>query len=181
MDLQQSFNEYVAGHLTALSRAAFLLTGDRHAAEDLVQATLLQVARHWNRTVASGAPDGYVRRVMYSQHVSMWRRRWRTTELHADPPHQAVSDRVSELATAIVVRDALARLTAKQRAVLVLRFFEDQTETAAAEVLGCSVSTIKTQTRAALGRLRAIAPELAGLHADPNEPAIDADDRRPVQ
>jgi RNA polymerase sigma-70 factor (sigma-E family) len=142
---------------------AYLLTGDRHAAEDLVQATLIRVAARWARVSAAGNPDAYVRRTMYSQHVSMWRRRWRGTVLRAEPPERPAPDNTSALAGAIVVRQALARLAPRQRAVLILRYFEDLTEVQAADVLGCSVSTVKSQTRAALAKLRATAPELAEL------------------
>ncbi|WP_199523615.1 SigE family RNA polymerase sigma factor [Micromonospora craterilacus] len=163
MDGEESFRAYVAGRIAALSRAAWLLTGDRHQAEDLVQLTLVRVARHWERVCAAGDPEPYVRRTMYSQHVSLWRRRWRGVDLRADPPEQTMPDGTAGVAQALVVRAALARLAPRQRAVLVLRFFEDLTEVEAAAALGCSVSTVKSQTRDALARLRAHAPELAEL------------------
>lgn len=164
MDPQRAFDTYVAARLAAWSRVAYLLTGDRHLAEDLVQVTFERVARHWERVSANGDPDPYVRKILHSQHVSLWRRRWRAVELRAEvpdgrpaPDHAAGSDR------AVMVRDALARLAPRQRAVLVLRYFEDLTEVAAADVLGCSVSTVKSQTRDALARLRVLAPELVEL------------------
>ncbi|MEV6816552.1 SigE family RNA polymerase sigma factor [Micromonospora sp. NPDC051296] len=163
MDGEESFRAYVAGRIAALSRAAWLLTGDRHQAEDLVQLTLVRVARHWERVCAAGDPEPYVRRTMYSQHVSLWRRRWRGVDLHADPPEQTMPDGTAGVARALVVRAALARLAPRQRAVLVLRFFEDLTEVEAAAALNCSVSTVKSQTRDALARLRTHAPELAEL------------------
>lgn len=163
VDPEESFRAYVAARIAALSRVAFLLTGDRHAAEDLVQVTLVRVARHWERVIARGDPEPYVRQTLYSQHVSMWRRRWRDIELHARPPEQAVADHTTGVLRAVVVREALARLAPRQRAVLVLRFFEDLTEVEAAAALGCSVSTVKSQTRDALARLRLLAPELAEL------------------
>ncbi|MBX6722886.1 MAG: SigE family RNA polymerase sigma factor [Dactylosporangium sp.] len=163
MDPEESFRAYVSARIAALSRAAFLLTGDRQQAEDLVQLTLTRVARHWERVIANGDPDRYVRRSMYHQHVSLWRRRWRHVELHAEPPDVPVADTIADTARAIVVRQALARLTPRQRAVLVLRYFDDLTEAEAADILGCSISTVKSQTRAALARLRTLAPELADL------------------
>ncbi|HEX5598135.1 MAG TPA: SigE family RNA polymerase sigma factor [Micromonosporaceae bacterium] len=163
MDPEESFQAYVSGRIAALSRVAYLLTGDRHSAEDLVQLTLIKVARHWERLIAHGGPDAYVRRTMYTQHVSMWRRRRRDVELHARPPDWAVPDATAGIARALVVREAMRRLAPGQRAVLVLRYFEDLTEVEAAEVLGCSVSTVKSQTRDALARLRVMAPELADL------------------
>lgn len=163
MDPEESFRAFASGRTAALSRAAYLLTGDRQLAEDLVQVTLVQVARHWERLVSRGDPDAYVRRTMYSQHVSMWRRRWREVDLHAEPPEIATSDRTDGLVRALVIRDALRRLAPRQRAVLVLRYFEDLTEVETAEVLGCSTSTVKSQTRDGLARLRALAPELVDL------------------
>jgi len=93
---------------------------------------------------------GYVsvRRVLYSQHVSLWRRRWRDVDLHADPPDLVAPDLAGDLASALVVRQALRRLPPRQRAVLVLRYFEDLTEAQTAEVLGCSISTPKDTSTA---------------------------------
>lgn len=168
MATQDSFHAYVSGRLAALSRLAYLLCGDRHAAEDLVQVTLIKVARHWERVSAGGDPDPYVRRAMVSQHVSLWRRRWRLVQLTDRPPERPVPDAADTVTTALAVQAALAKLAPRQRAVLVLRYFEDLTEVAAAEALRCSVSTVKSQTRDALAALRIKAPELADL-AQPTE------------
>jgi RNA polymerase sigma-70 factor (sigma-E family) len=163
MAAEDSFRDYVAARLVSLSRAAYLLTGDRHLAEDLVQQALVQVASRWEKIAAGGDPDPYVRRVLYHQHVSWWRRRRLVDRPHAEPPDTAVGDRVSDKDTELTVRQALRRLTPRQRAVLVLRYFEDLTEVQTAEVLGCSVGTVKSNTRDALARLRATAPELEDL------------------
>jgi RNA polymerase sigma-70 factor (sigma-E family) len=163
MVAQDSFRDYVAARLVGLSRAAFLLTGDRHLAEDLVQQALIQVASRWEKISAAGDPDPYVRRVLYTQHVSWWRRRRLIDRPHADPPDVVVADRAHDTDTELTMRQALRRLTPKQRAVLVLRYFEDLTESQTAEVLGLSVGTVKSNTRDALARLRAVAPELEDL------------------
>jgi RNA polymerase sigma-70 factor (sigma-E family) len=163
MAAEDSFRDYVAARLMGLSRAAFLLTGDRHLAEDLVQQALIQVASRWEKISAGGDPDPYVRRVLYTQHVSWWRRRRLIDRPHADPPDVVVADRAHDTDTELTVRQALRRLTPKQRAVLVLRYFEDLTEAQTAEVLGLSVGTVKSNTRDALARLRAVAPELEDL------------------
>nr|BFE61866.1 SigE family RNA polymerase sigma factor [Dactylosporangium thailandense] len=163
MQAQDSFDAYVSGRLAALSRLAYLLCGDRHTAEDLVQVTLIRVAARWERVIAGGDPDPYVRRAMVNQHVSLWRRRWRHARLTAEPPEQAMPDGSDRVATALAVQAALALLAPRQRTVLVLRYFEDLTEAATAEVMRCSVSTVKSQTRDALATLRAKAPELADL------------------
>lgn len=161
---RQEFDAYVQQRWEPLLRTAVLLTGDAHAAEDLVQESLVRAARHWHR-VDPGAVDTYVRRVMYTRWIDAWR--WRRhqpdpvdTSEH-DGIRPAQTDGVDELTTRLTLIEALSRLTPKQRAVLVARFYEDRTEVDAARVLGCSVSTVKSQTRHALERLRVLAPELA--------------------
>ncbi len=155
------FTAYVHARSAALGRTAFLLTADRHLAEDLLQEALTRVAARWESVVAGGDPEPYVRRVLYTCAVDGWRRRRPTEVLGRDAPEVPDPSDAGESATGrVVLRDALARLTARQRAVLVLRFYEDLTEVQTAQVLGCSVSTVKSQTRHALGRLRVLAPEL---------------------
>ncbi|MEV0270414.1 SigE family RNA polymerase sigma factor [Hamadaea sp. NPDC050747] len=158
---EQSFRDYVHARVAALSRAAYLLTGDAHLAEDLVQQTLVQVASRWERIVAGGDPDAYVRRVLYHQHVSWWRR-WRREPVPVDRLPDTAGP-LPDVELTVAVRQALAKLTPKQRAVLVLRYFEDLTEAQAATVLGVGVGTVKSQTRDALARLRVLAPDLAEL------------------
>ncbi len=156
-----SFEDYVRARFDKLSRIAFLLTGDRQMGEDLAQTALIRVASRWEEIVARGDPDAYVRRALYTIHVSWWRHARR----QASPPDPAErsgrGSAADAVVSAIVVRQALARLTKRQRTVLVLRYLEDLTEVQAARVLGCSVGTVKSTTRDALDRLRRIAPELA--------------------
>jgi len=161
-DAQQSFEEFVRARTGALARVAYLLTGDHHLAEDLVQQALLRVAGRWPALVARGDPDAYVRRVMYHQHVSWWRRREPPASRH-EVPHQATPDPGDAVVAAVAVRQALVRLGPRQRAVLILRYFEDLTETRTAEILGISVGTVKSQARDGLARLRELAPELSAL------------------
>ena len=126
----------------------------------------------WRRVSAKGDPEPYVRRVLYTRHIAWWRRH-RHDPVPQGPgaagpngPGEAGrdGDAVADgVARRLTVEQALARLTAKQSAVLVLRYFEDLTEMQAAAVLGCSPGTVKSQTRDALRRLRAVAPELADL------------------
>lgn len=172
-DDRQSFESYVRARTVALSRVAYLLTGDHHLAEDLVQQTLLRVAGRWKRVVTGGDPDAYVRRVLYHEHVSWWRRLRRAAEFRAGRERIEVSrteratpgsaDPSDDVVAAIAVRQALARLAPRQRSVLVLRFFEDLSESQTAEILGIGIGTVKSQTRDGLARLRAVAPELAEL------------------
>lgn len=163
MDPEAAFTAYMGARLAHWSRLAYLLTGDRHQAEDLVQVTFERIARRWERVVADGDPDPYVRRTMLTQHVSLWRRRWRNVELRARPPEPPPTDETAATERAVVVRQALAKLAPRQRAVLVLRYFEDLTEVETAAVLRCSPNTVKSQARDGLARLRTLAPELGEL------------------
>jgi RNA polymerase sigma-70 factor (sigma-E family) len=158
--------EFLSGRLAALSRTAYLLTGDHHAAEDLLQNALVIVAARWHPVAAAGDPVAYARRILYHEHISSWRRnRYLRAEYStADVPDRGgPRDMSGDVVRRVVLERALAKLTPRQRAVIVARFYEDLTEVDAASALGCSVGTIKSQTHHALGRLRELAPELADL------------------
>lgn len=170
-DGEASFLEYVRADATALSQTAFLLTGDRHLAQDLVQETLLRVVGRWSRITANGDPHAYVRRVMYHQHVSWWRRSRLRTVSMADPPEPVMPDHTDASDISVSVCAALAQLSPRQRAVVVLRFLEDRTERETADLLGCRIGTVKSHTRDALAKLRRIAPDLA----DAAGVVVDAD------
>jgi RNA polymerase sigma-70 factor (sigma-E family) len=158
---EQRFREFVHARTPALSRTAYLLTGDAHLAEDLVQTALFKAAKAWHRI--DGDPEPYVRRILYTQNVSWWRqRRLKETALGSYDAPSASSD--SDLR--MTLEQALARLTPRQRTVLVLRFFEDLTEVQAGHALGIGSGTVKSIQRQALGRLRSLAPELAELIGD---------------
>jgi RNA polymerase sigma-70 factor (sigma-E family) len=160
------FREFATARLGTLSRVAYLLTGDHHAAEDLLGNTLVIVAARWRRVAEVADPVAYVRKVLYHELVSTWRRsRYLRAEYSTDqvPERRAPADEADTAVRRIVLENALAKLTPRQRAVIVLRFYEDLSEADTAEVLGCSVGTVKSQTHYALGRLRAVAPELADL------------------
>ncbi|HWF41187.1 MAG TPA: SigE family RNA polymerase sigma factor [Acidothermaceae bacterium] len=147
--------DYVAARQRALQRTARMLTGDEQTAEDLVQTTLERVWPHWQRVAGDRDPDAYVRKVMVNTYSSWWRRKWHGEQPTSDLPDITTADddyARADLADAL--RRLLPTLTPRQRAVLVLRFYEDLTETATAEVLGCSVGTVKSQTSKALARLR---------------------------
>ncbi|MGW2291818.1 SigE family RNA polymerase sigma factor [Streptomyces phaeochromogenes] len=168
MDAQghERFREFVENRSSALLKTAVLLSGgDRHAAEDLLQSALIKAAGRWQRI---DEPEAYVRQILYRQQVSRWRLKWRRRELTvAEPPEgtggTATADASSAVDLRIVMRGALARLTARQRTVLVLRYFEDLPEADVARILGCSVGTVRSTTHRSLARLRALAPELAAL------------------
>jgi RNA polymerase sigma-70 factor (sigma-E family) len=168
---EDGFRAFVAARSPALARTAYLLTGDAHHAEDLLQEALARCAARWPKLVRGGDPEPYVRRVIYTCAVDGWRRR-RPAEVLDDEPADTPSpgDHAESVARRVVLRDALAMLTTHQRAVLVLRFYEDRTEAQTAATLGCSVNTVKSQTRHALMRLRTLAPDLAETfgHAMPD-------------
>lgn len=161
-----AFEAFVRARTPALTRTAYLLTGDAHLAEDLVQGALVKAAEHWHRIETS--PEAYVRRTLYTQQVSVWRRR-RGVREHAlgayDAPAASSGAHDPDLRLSLV--EALRRLTTRQRTVLVLRFFEDLTEPQVADVLGVSRGTVKSTTHHALARLRVLAPDLADLVEDP--------------
>jgi RNA polymerase sigma-70 factor (sigma-E family) len=165
------FRDFVHARLARLSRVAYLLTGEHHAAEDLVQNTLVRLASRWPKVARTGVPDAYVRKVMYHEHISSWRRsRHLRAELStADLPDSGTGpDMAAETVRRLLLEQALAKLTRKQRAVIVLRFFEDLSEADAAEALGVSIGTVKSQTSYALTRLRQLAPELHVLVKERN-------------
>jgi RNA polymerase sigma-70 factor (sigma-E family) len=145
-----------------LLRAAYLICGDAHLAEDLLQSALVKVAMRWPQ-LRDGQPEAYARTVLYRDAVSWWRRQRREVTVAAPPEVRAPGPGTDEVALRIIFARALRRLTPKQRAVLVLRYFEDHTEARTAQVLGVSVGTVKSQTAVALRRLRELAPELSDL------------------
>jgi len=159
--------EFVAARGPALLRSAFLLTGDGHLAEDLVQTALVKLAPRWEKVSTGGDPESYVRKILYHEHLNWWKRRGRHVYPSAAPPEPAGHpDFTDRTVRSMLLSQALGRLTAKQRAMIVLRFYEDRSETETARLLGCSVGTVKSQTHRALARLRTLEPGLAGLLTD---------------
>lgn len=182
MDAQahESFRDFVETRTSALLKTAVLLSGgDRHAAEDLLQNALVKAAGRWHRI---DDPEAYVRQILYRQQVSRWRLKWPRRELAvAEPPESAVRDGAGAAELRIVMRGALARLTTRQRTVLVLRYFEDLPEADVARLLGCSVGTVRSTTHRSLAKLRGLAPELAALDGpDPGAGRKPFPDHSPV-
>lgn len=149
-----TFDEYVAGRLPSLLRLAGALAGDAGTAEEVVQEVLLRAARQWPRIAGLDAPDAYVRRMIVNEYQS-WRRKWarlvpraviETGESEPDPAERhAARDEIAH---------RLARLPARQKTVIVLRFYEAMSDDAIAELLGCSVSTVRSHASRALAALR---------------------------
>jgi RNA polymerase sigma-70 factor (sigma-E family) len=165
------FEAYMAARQPSLLRTAYLISGDRHTAEDLVQTALAKLYLSWDKVHDRQMIDGYVRRIIVNEHNSLWRRAWKKRELTTDtlPDHQAVTDRHDD-----GQRDALwefvQTLPRKQRAVIVLRYYEDLSEAEIAETLGISVGTVKSQASRALAAMR------SRVHDNP----VLAQDRAPA-
>ena len=162
----EDFVAWVTGHRTRLLRSAYLLTGDLAHAEDLVQEAVIKVAERWGR-LRLGHPTAYARTIIVHDHASWWRRRRETPR--ADPLDGVAAapetDPVNGWTGRSVLLAALAELPRRQRAVVVLRYFDDLTERETAEVLDVTVGTVKSQAHAALTRLRRHAElrDLVGL------------------
>jgi RNA polymerase sigma-70 factor (sigma-E family) len=165
-DGEASFDAFVAARTGALLRSAYLLTGDQQLAEDLVQAALVKASLRWGRIVSKGPPEAYVRTVLYREHVSWWRRNSRNKVVEVlaaelpEPRRPGGPDFVDALAESDRVRAALLRLPPRQRAVLVLRYFEDRPEGEVAAMLGCSVGTVRSHNARGLARLRQVVPQM---------------------
>ena len=145
----------------ALSRAAYLLAGQDAAAQDLVQDTLVQVILKWRTVSRATSPDAYVRRIMLNTFLAGRRRSWTRERPHAHLPEALAADDFGSVADRALLAQALLILPARQRAVVVLRYYEDQTEAQTAAALGCSVGNVKSLTSRGLAGLRA---DLQGAH-----------------
>lgn len=149
------FEEYMAARQPSLLRTAYLLTGDRHGAEDLVQTSLAKLYLAWDKVQRREMVDGYVRRIMVNEHNSLWRRAWKRKEVPTDavPDRAGVVDTPDD-GTSAALWEFVQTLPRKQRAVVVLRFYEDLSEAEVAELMGISVGTVKSQSSRALAALR---------------------------
>lgn len=150
---RSGFEEFVAYSSPRLARVAYLLTRDWPTAEDLVQTALTKAWFAWPRL--HDDPSAYVRKILVNTYLSWWRRRWRgevpTAEL---PDHPGTRDETRAVDDRDALWAALGRLPRRQRAVVVLRYFEDLSEVEVADLLGCSVGTVKSQASKALAKLR---------------------------
>ena len=156
---RQDFSEFVTARSGELLRLAYVLTADPHAAEDLLQSALTRAAAHWGRIHT--APEAYVRRIIYREQVSRWRRGARRPETTvAQVPDRPAQDQVGEAEARLDLRHALLALPPGKRAVLVLRYLEDLPEAQVADILGCSVGTVRSQAHKAIGQLRSVLPTL---------------------
>lgn len=150
------FESWMISRQRRLLATAYLLTGDPHSAEDLVQTTLAKVYLAWDRVSAADSVDAYARRMLVNEHTSGWRRLWRQREIVSDTSSHDVPvsgqeyDGVRE-----TLWEAVRGLPERQRAVVVLRYYEQLSEKETADALGVSTGTVKSQASRALATLRA--------------------------
>ncbi len=148
---EASFTDYVTVRRRQLRHYAFLLCGDWHLADDLVQETLVKVYRHWDRVRRAEDPDAYVRRILVNEVTRHWRR-----HRHSAVPFESYAEQPTEIDLANGVTDRVALLAAlqqlgpRQLATVVLRYFQGLSERETAHALGCSQGTVKSQTSRAL-------------------------------
>ncbi|MEV0273259.1 SigE family RNA polymerase sigma factor [Hamadaea sp. NPDC050747] len=152
--IEDEFREFVAARSGALLRSAYLLAGDWATAEDLLQTALTKTYLAWRRLGEIEAVEPYARRVLVNTATSWWRRRWHGERPTEFLPERAVADATEEQLDRDLLWKHVKALPARQRAVLVLRFYEDMSEAQTAELLDISPGTVKSQTSRALGTLR---------------------------
>ena len=160
---EADFSAFVAERGHALFRTAYALSGNQHAAEDLLQVSLAKLVLYWSRVATD--PEAYARRIIYREHISLWRRMWRRRETPTDTPPEArlaERDHAGAALDRVLLREMLRMLPPRQRAVIVLRYLEDRSEQEVADILGCTTGTVGSQASRALAKLRASlgAPEV---------------------
>jgi RNA polymerase sigma-70 factor (sigma-E family) len=152
------FADWMAARQVTLMRTAYLLTGGQHAAEDLVQATLVKLYLAWDRVADRQHVDAYARRALVNEHRSAWRRPFRRREVVTDrPPERGFTEAYDDRHDALW--SFVCSLPTRQRAVVVLRYYEELSEAETAEALGISAGTVKSQASRALAALRERLPE----------------------
>jgi RNA polymerase sigma-70 factor (sigma-E family) len=159
---EREFRDYVAGRQQTLFKMALLLAGHQQQAEDLLQSAFIRVAQHWSRVRQVDHIDAYVRRVMYHEYASWWRRR-RVRETSADtqPDRPAPGDIAATVTLRVRLGQALRALPRQQRAAVILRYYEDLPEREVAAIMGCSVGAVRSHNARGLAKLRASCPDLA--------------------
>ena len=174
VDRDTDFTAYLEARQARLLRTAYLITGDQHQAEDLLQTSLAKLYLAWDKVRERGSVDAYVRRIMVNENNSLWRRSWKRRELATGevPEVAPVHDEYDE-GLGAAVWATVQTLPRKARTVVVLRYYEQLTEAETADLLGISVGTVKSQTSRALATLRERAPELS-----PSAAPMDGEEER---
>jgi RNA polymerase sigma-70 factor (sigma-E family) len=160
------FEDMVASRGAVLLRFALMLCGDPHLAEDLVQSVLAKAYRRWEKIARAEQPEAYLKKMIVNEHLGWWRRR-ASRELPLDgPPRRddpypsGSADHTAGHASRDAAWVLLERLPRRQRAILVLRYYEDQSNEQIAAILGCAPSTVRSNATRALAALRAVMPTL---------------------
>jgi RNA polymerase sigma-70 factor (sigma-E family) len=160
-DRDAAFDAYVLSRKSSLLRTAYLLCGDLPTAEDLVQDALAKLYLSWHRVQRRESLDGYVRRIIVNEHHSLWRRAWKRREVATDGlPDARHEDVLPEPDVEARVWAVVRSLPPRQRAVVVLRYYEDLSEQEITGILGVSPGTVKSQASKALGHLRGLVEEV---------------------
>ncbi|WP_436775579.1 SigE family RNA polymerase sigma factor [Yinghuangia sp. YIM S09857] len=178
-DEAAEFHEFVQARWARLVRTAYLLTGDHGEAEDLAQNTLVRVYAAWHRVRSADSPDAYLRRMLVNTNAARFRKKRITQLLGAEAPDRGEADSTDRIGQRDALMRALAQLPTRQRAAVVLRYWDDLPETEVAAILGCSVGTVKSQASKGLAKLRAD-PGLDGPRWHPSPQAnseVLVDDR----
>ena len=168
-----TFEQFAMARLPSLLRYAVVLTGDRELAQDVVQEVLARAQVRWRRISEADSPEAYVRRMVLNEYLS-WRRSWAARHVHAvgerlidlDEARGGVSDHAQGVVDADELWHRLATLGRKQRAVLVLRYYEQLDDSAIADLLGCSPATVRSQASRALKTLRLTSENQNMIHAE---------------
>jgi RNA polymerase sigma-70 factor (sigma-E family) len=153
-----TYEEFADSRLTALLRYAVMLTGDPHTAQDVVQETMVRVQLNWRKVERADSPEGYVRRMLTNQYVDWRRGSWLSRVLlrpEPDAGRPSPADHAGDSAERDLIWSWLAKLPRRQRAVLVLRYYEDLPDAEIAEILGCAVGTVRSSISRGLAALRA--------------------------
>jgi len=160
---RQAFDALVEARATSLLRTAYLLTGDWATAEDLLQTALVKTWFKWDGVRDKDAAEAYVRQVMARTFATWWRRKWRGEVATGELPERPGYDHYADVDQRHALRRALSELSPRQRAIVVLRFYEDLPEAEVAALLGCSVGTVKSTASRALVRLRGLVGDVTEL------------------
>ena len=163
------FSSYMHARQASLLRTAYLLTGDRHTAEDLVQTAFAKLYLAWDKVQDQGSIDGYVRRILVNENNSLWRRAWKRRELASETVPDRHHHDDYDGGAGRELWELVQTLPKKARAVVVLRYYEELSEAETADALGISVGTVKSQASRALASLRDRAPQALNPTPDPRE------------
>ncbi|MFF3004198.1 SigE family RNA polymerase sigma factor [Kitasatospora sp. NPDC057940] len=164
-DRDEEFQAFIVGAWPRLLRTAYLLAGEQYAAEDLVQSAAEKACAAWAKVRRAGDPHSYVRRILVNEHARRWRRRAPELLVYAVPDEAGAEDCYARADQRGALMTALAALPARQREAVVLRYWEDLSDSQAAEAMGCSAGAVRSHAAKGIARLRGAAAlkEIKGM------------------